>query len=75
MKESRSEQKPPKASPERTNFAPIFHAVAGIVVADYLLIGVVALADDRQLFHVDAAALKFFYRSIRIRMSLINRDH
>src|SRR5665213_1370769 len=30
---SRPEQESPEASPERTNFAPIFHAVAGIVVA------------------------------------------
>ena len=70
-----SEQEGPKASPERTNLAPIFHAVAGIVVADHLLICVVSLPDDRQFVHVDSATLKFLDRSIRIRMSVINRNN
>ncbi len=46
-----------------------------IVVADHLLICVISLPDDRQFVHIDSATLKFLDRSIRIRMSVINRDN
>src|ERR1039458_5260950 len=38
---SRAEQKPPEASPERANFAPILHAVASVVIAHRMLIRMV----------------------------------
>jgi hypothetical protein len=75
MKRADPNKSPQKPPPERTNFAPILHAVAGIVVADHLIIGVVALPNDRQFVHVDSAPLKLFHRPIRIRMSVINRDN
>src|SRR5579872_252596 len=43
----RADQKSPKAAPECAVLAPILHAIASIVVADDLLICVVAFADDR----------------------------
>jgi len=38
---------------------PVHHAVAGVVVADDMLVGVIILADDRQLLHVEATLLEF----------------
>jgi hypothetical protein len=39
------------------------------------LIRVVALADDRQLVHIDSAALKLLYRLIGFCMRVIHRDN
>jgi hypothetical protein len=51
------------------------HAVAGIVIADHLLICVVAFPNDRQFVQINSAALQLLYRLIRFRMRAIHRDN
>ena len=56
----RPKQQAPKAAPKGPEFTPDLHALAGIVVADNVLFGVIVFADDGQLFHVEPRALEFF---------------
>src|ERR1017187_4477604 len=57
-KKGGAEQHAPEGAPERTPLAPPFHAIAGIVKADDVLFGLVILADNRQLLHVEASVLE-----------------
>jgi len=43
----------------RTRFAAVHHPVAGVVVTDDVLVGVVVLADVRELRHVEATLSQF----------------
>ena len=45
-KNAEPNNKPQKPAPERAQFAPVFHAVFGIVVTDDIFIGVIVAADD-----------------------------
>ena len=53
-------------------FPPVHHTVAGVVVADNMLIRVVILADDRQLLHVEAALLEFANSVFSLAVRFIN---
>ena len=58
-KERGAKQEAPKTAPESTQFAPVFHAVFGIVVTDDIFIRVVVTADDGKFFHVKTRLLEF----------------
>ena len=58
-----AEHQAPDATPERAHFAPVLHAVAGIVVADDLLVRVIVASNDGKLLHVKAGGLQLFDRS------------
>jgi hypothetical protein len=49
-----------RAAPKGPQFAPYFHAVANVVVADDVLLGVIVLAHDGQFLHVEPRPLEFF---------------
>jgi hypothetical protein len=51
-KKAGPEQHPPDTTPEGALLAPVPHAVAGVIVSDDVLVGMVILPDDRQLLHV-----------------------
>lgn len=51
--------KPPQATPEGPQLSPDLHAVAGVVVADDMFLGVIVLAHDGELLHVKPGPLEF----------------
>src|SRR5262245_8410580 len=56
----------PQPTPEGPDPAPGLHAVPRVVVADHVLLGVVVLAHDGELLHVEAPSLKGLYRLLRL---------
>src|SRR4030095_10907761 len=72
--ESGSEEHTPQPTPEGPDPAPGLHAIAGVVVADHVLLGVVVLAHDGELLHVEAPALKRLYRLLRFVVGVVDGD-
>ena len=58
-KKGGAEQQAPETAPKRTRFSPVFYAVASVVIADHMFIGVVVAANDGEFFHVKAGLLEF----------------
>jgi len=54
MMNSAEPTRKPQMAPEGTELAPRRHAIAGVVVADDVLLGVIILADDGKLADVKA---------------------
>ena len=54
------------ADPEGPLLAPDLHAVAGVVVADDMLLGVIALAHDGQLRHIEPRPLECLDAGFRL---------
>ena len=67
-----SKQQSPESAPERTGFSPVLHAVACIVIADHLLIGMGVLTDDRQFVHIGPGPLKLFNRFLGFDVGLVD---
>jgi hypothetical protein len=59
QKEPGSKQQAPKPAPKGPQFSPVFHAVAGIVIADDVFIRVIVAAHDGEFFHVKPRLLEF----------------
>jgi hypothetical protein len=72
--EHATEEQAPQATPERTALAPEFNAVAGIVEPDHLLFGMVALADDTEVFHIEFGVGEILDRPLRLLMIGENGD-
>ena len=70
--ESRPEQHPPDATPEGALPAPILHAVAGVIVSDHVLVGVIILADDGHLLHVKPRPLQFLHCFLCLGVRFVN---
>jgi len=54
----RCQKQAPDAAPESAHAAPRFDPVANGVEADRMLFAVIALADERQLFHVESRSVQ-----------------
>jgi len=59
--ERRTEKQPLNATPEGAKLPPVLHAVAGIVVPDHVLVGMIVLADDGHLLHVKPRPLQILH--------------
>ena len=59
QKEPGTKQQAPKPAPEGSQFSPVFHAVAGIVIADDVFIRVIVATNDGEFFHVKPRLLEF----------------
>ena len=70
-----AEQHGPEAAPEGAPLAPELHAVAGVVEADHVLLGVVVLPHDRELLHVEARALEGAQRLFGLGMRAVDGHH
>src|SRR5215471_3558908 len=58
----------PQPTPEGPDPAPGLHAISSVVVADHVRLGVVVLAHDGKLPHIEAPSLKGLYRLLRLVM-------
>jgi hypothetical protein len=72
-KECGTEQPAPNAAPEGALRTPVFDAVAGILVADHVLICVVVTSNYGKLLHIKAGALKVFDAFFSASVSFVNR--
>lgn len=68
-------QQSSESTPERSHFAPILHAIAGIVVANDMFIRVRILRGNRKALHIDACLLQFFDRVFGLLVGVIDRYH
>ena len=66
-----ADQQAPGPPLEGAPSSPIFHAVAGIVIADNMFLRVIVFAHNGQLLHVEAAALKFLHGFLGCRVVLV----
>src|SRR4029077_9532027 len=72
--EGRRQEDADEASPEGAGLSPESHAIAGVVVADRVLLRLEVLSDDRELLHVEAALLKRFDRKVGLRVRGVDGD-
>src|ERR1035441_7678228 len=70
--ESGSEQHPPETTPEGALFAPVLHAVTGVIVSDDVLVGMIILADDGHFLHVKPRPLQFLHGFVCLGVGFIN---
>jgi len=70
--EQPAEEKPPESAPKSAAGAPELDAVAHIVEADDLLVGVIALADYAEILHLEPRRAQGFHRSFR---GIVGREH
>src|SRR5579863_638158 len=68
----RSEQQSPKSTPERAHFAPVLHAVAGVVVTDHVFVSVCVSRGNREALHVDTGLLQFLDGVLRLLVRVID---
>jgi len=74
-KEGGAEQQAPEATPERAKFSPVFHTVAGVVIAYDMFIRVIIAANDGKFFHVKASLLELFDGRFGFDVGFENRHH
>src|SRR5579864_5045878 len=74
-KKSGSEQPPPDSTPEGPHLAPVLHAVAGVIVSDDVLVGMIILADNGHFLHIKPGPLQFLDRFLCCGVGLINSYH
>jgi hypothetical protein len=73
VRNSPPKKSPPESAPKSAAGAPEFDAVAGVVEADDLLLGVIAFADDAEVFHVEPRRGQALHRLFRLVMGWIYR--
>src|SRR4029434_1557696 len=74
-KEARPDQQAPEPAPKGPPFPPDLHAIAGSVVPNDVLFGVIILPHDRQFLDVAPRALEGFDRRFRLDMGRVNTNH
>ena len=52
--------------------APVLHAVAGVIVSDDVLVGMIILADDGHLLHVKPRPLEFLHCFLCLGVGSVN---
>ena len=52
--------------------APVLHAVAGVIVSDDLLVGVIILADDGHFLHIKPRLLQFLHCFLCLSVGWVN---
>jgi hypothetical protein len=70
--EGGSEQHPPQAAPEGAHFVPVLHAVAGVIVSDDVLIGMIIFANDGHFLHVKPRPLQFLDCFLSLGVGFVN---
>jgi len=63
-----------RSFPQTRLACPSTRAIAGIVEADRVLLGVRLSADDRELSHIEAVALQLEERRFGVLVAIKNRD-
>ncbi len=71
----RPDQQAPQPAPEGPPLPPHLHAIAGGVVPDDVLFGVIVLPHDGQLLHVEPRPLEFFDRRFCLGVGGVDTDH
>jgi hypothetical protein len=66
QKERGTEKQSPYPAPEGSHFSPVFHTVAGIVVADHVFFSVNVGSNNRKFFHVEATLNCPFNAPVRV---------
>jgi hypothetical protein len=73
--ENSPEEQAPESAPERAARTPELDPVAGIVKAHDLSVGMIALADDAEIFHLEAGRGQLLYRRLCRIMLWKDRDN
>ena len=63
----------PQIAPQKAPcLAPVLHAVAGVIVTDDVLVGMIILADNGHFLHIKPGPLQFLDRFLCCGVGLIN---